>query len=193
MLLLRAVARLVTVMLLAALALAGAAVAVCSIASEGAFSLPWLADQLGLAELRDEVGDFLTTLEAPGPVALRSAAAGLAAVCAGLLLLAGALWPRKERLTLLERGESGTLGANRRALGGAAASLVESVRGLSARRVRLRPSRRGVGGRLDMRALRPETLPEDEAVRRADRALVPLAESFTLRPHIRTRTGSRVM
>jgi hypothetical protein len=193
MLLLRAVTRLATVFLLAALALAGATVAVCSIASEGALSLPWLAEQLGLPELRDEVGDFLDTLEAPGPVALRSAAAGLAAVCIGLLLLVGALWPRSQRLALLERGESGTLGASRRALGRAAASLVESVRGLTARRVRLRPRRRGVGGRLDLRALRPETLAEDEAVRRADRAILPLAEDFTLRPRIRTRTGSRVM
>jgi hypothetical protein len=193
MLLLRAVSRLATVLLLAALALAGAAVAICSIASEGTFSLPWLAEQLGLPDLRDEVRRFLDTLEAPGPVALRSAAAGLGAVCIGLLLLGGALWPRTQRLALLERDESGTLGASRGALGRAAASLVESVRGLTARRVRLRPRRRGVGGRLDLRALRPETLPEDEAARRVDRAVLPLAEDFTLRPRIRTRTGSRVM
>lgn len=193
MLLLRAFSRLVAVLLLAALALAGAAVAVCSLASEGTFSLPWLAEQLGLPEARDEVGDFLDTLEAPGAVALRSGAAGLGAIVVGVLLLMGAVWPRAQRLALLEHGENGTLGATRRALGRAVGSLVESVRGLSARRVRLRPRRRGVGARLDLRAMRPETLPEDEATRRADRALLPLAESFTLRPHIRTRTGSRVM
>lgn len=193
MLPLRALSRLVTVFLLAALSLGGAALAVCSIASEGAFSLPWLADQLSLPDAREEVRGFLDTLEEPGPVALRSGAAGLGGVCVGLLLLAGAFWPRTQRLALLQRGESGTLGATRRSLGRAAASLVESVRGLSARRVRLRPRRRGVGGRLDLRALRPETLPEDDATRRADRALLPLTESFTLRPRIRTRTGSRVM
>lgn len=193
MLPLRALSRLVTFLLLACLALAGAAVAVCSLASEGTFSLPWLADQLGLPDLRDDVRGFLDTLEVSGPVALRSGAAGLAAVCVGLLLLVGALWPRGQRLAVLEQDEAGTLGASRRALGRAAASLVESVRGLSVRRVRLRPRRRGAGGRLDLRARRPEALPEEEATRSADRALLPLAESFALRPRIRTRIGPRVM
>jgi hypothetical protein len=193
MLLLRALSRLVTFALLAVLALAGLAVAVCSVASEGAFSLPWLADQLGLPQARDELGGFLDTLEEPGPVALRSGAAGLAAVALGLLLLAGAFWPQRQRLTVLERNEHGTLAANRRALSRAAAALVETVRGLSAGRVRLKPRRHGAGGRLDLRARRPETLPSEEARRRADQAVQPLAESFQLRPRIRTRTGSRVM
>jgi hypothetical protein len=193
MLLLRAVTRLVTFALLAVLALAGLAVAVCSIASEGALSLPWLADQLRLPDLREEVRSLLDTLEEPGPVALRSAAAGVGAVAAGLLLLAGALWPRRERVTVLERGETGTLGGTRRALGRAAASLVEGVRGLSVRRVRLRPCRRGGGGRLELTAIRPETLPRDEATRRADHALQPLVRDFALRPRIRTRTGPRVI
>lgn len=193
MLLLRAISRLVTIVLLAVLALAGLVVAVCSIGSEGTLSLPWLADQLGLPDAREEVRDFLDTVEAPGPIALRAAAAGIAAVVVGALLVAGALWPSRQRLAILERGETGTLGATRRALGRAAASLVDGVRGLSARRVRLRPRRRGVGARLDLRAMRPESLPRDEAKRRADHALRPLAESFDLDARIRTRTGSRVM
>jgi hypothetical protein len=193
MLVLRAVTRLVTILLLAALALAGLVVAVCSIGSEGTLSLPWLADQLQLPDLREEVRDFLDTVEAPGPIALGAGAAGLAAMIVGLALLAGALWPRRQRLAILERDDTGTLGATRRALGRAAASLVDGVHGLSARRVKLRPRRRGVGARLEVRATRPETLPTDEARRRADRALHPLAESFSLRPRIRTRSGSRVM
>jgi len=190
---LRALSRLVTFVLLAALALAGAAVAVCSLGSEGTLSLPWLADQLQLPAAREEVRDFLHTLETPGPIALGAAAAGLAAMAAGVLLLIGALWPRRQRLAVLERGESGTLGATRRALSRAAASLVDGVHGISARRVRLRPRRRGVGARLDLRATRPETLPGDEAKRRAGRALEPLSTSFALRPHVRTRAASRVM
>lgn len=193
MLALRILARLVTFALLTVLALAGAAVAVCSLGSEGTLSLPWLADQLRLPEARDAVRDFLATLEAPGPAALRSGAAGLGAVGAGLLLLAGAFWPRRQRLALLERSERGTLAATRRALGRAAASLVEGVRGLSARRVRLRPGRGGAGARLVMLATRARTLPRDEAVQRAHRALQPLAESFVLRLRIRSRTGSRVL
>jgi hypothetical protein len=193
MLLLRAISRLVTIVLLAVLALAGLVVAVCSIGSEGTLSLPWLADQLELPDARDEVRDFLDTVEAPGPIALRAAAAAIAAIAVGVLLLAGALWPRRQRLAILERGEAGTVGATRRALGRAAASLVDGVRGLSTRRVRLRPRRRGVGARLDLRAIRPESLPRDEARRRADHALQPLAEGFNLRPRVRTRAGSRVM
>ena len=113
-------------------------------------------------------------------MALRSALAGLAAVVAGLLLLAGALWPRRQRVALLDAGDPGG-SATRRVLGRAAASLVDSVRGLTTRRVRLRPRRRGPGARLDLRALRPETLSGDEARQRADEALQPLAQSFALR------------
>lgn len=193
MIVLRALSRLVTFVLLAALAVGGAAVAVCSIGSEGALSLPWLADQLRLADVREEIRDFLGTLERPGPVALGSGAAGLGAVVLGLLLLAGTLWPRRERLTVLDRGDTGTLAATGRALSRAAASLVEGVRGLSTKRVKLRPRRRGTGARVDVNVVRPETLSSDEAERRADRALRPLAESFALRPRIRTRPGSRVL
>jgi hypothetical protein len=192
-LLLRAIARLVTFALLALLALAGLTVAVCSIASEGAFSLPWLADQLSLPELRDEVGGLLATLEEPGPVALRSAAAGMGAIAVGVLLLTGVLWPRRQRLAVLEQAGEGTLAGTRRAVGRAAASLVEGVPGLSVRRVRLRPHRRGSGGRLELKATRPEALPREEAGRRAGKALQPLAESFRLRTRVRTRPGPRVI
>ena len=98
MIALRALARVVSFLLLAALALVGLAAAVSCIGSgDGTLSLPWLADQARLPELRDEVGGWLDRLEADGPVAWRSALGGLAAMLLGLLLLAGAARLRRGR------------------------------------------------------------------------------------------------
>lgn len=131
MLLRRAVARLLTFVLLVALALAGLAVAVfCIEGGHRGLSLPALARRGHLSQLSHKVGRFLHVLEASGPVAKLSALGGLAAVILGVLLLVGVLRPRRERLALLEEGEQGTLAARRRALAQVATGLVEQARGI---------------------------------------------------------------
>lgn len=190
MILLRALARLVTIALLALLALAGLAAAVSSIrGGTGPLSLPWLAEQLHLADLRDAVASFRDGLEGSGTAPLVSALGGAAAVLVGLLLLAGLLVGRRERLVTLDTREGGArLTARRRPLGQVAATLVEQVRGVSASRVKVRPRRRG-GGRMRVTAHRVRNV-EAEAVRSgAEEALAELTSAFALRARVRARAG----
>ncbi|MBA2255730.1 MAG: hypothetical protein H0W05_00810, partial [Thermoleophilaceae bacterium] len=99
MLLLQGLARLVTLLLLSALALAGLALAVFSIGSgEATVSLPGLAELIGLHVLRDRVGELLAMVEDGGSVEAVPALAGVGAVALGCLLLVGAFGSRRERL-----------------------------------------------------------------------------------------------
>jgi len=191
MLLLRAVTRLITFLLLAALALAGLAVAVfCIEGGRNGLSLPALARQVHLPQLRHEVGAFLHALEASGPVAKLSALGGLGAVALGVLLLVGVLRSRRERLALLEAGEQGTLAARRRPLSQVASALVEQVRGMTQTRARVRPRRRGHGGRLLVRIDQPRGTATDDATKqRVASAVTPLTEPFGLRLRVRVRNG----
>ena len=192
-LLARAVVRLVTFLLLVALALAGLVLAIfCIGTGTSGPSLGGLADLLQLSSLRDTVGDWLDRLEEPGAVEVVSALSGLAAILLGLLLLAGLLVPRRERLVTLTTGEHGTVAARRRPLAQAATTLVEEVRGVTEARVRVRPHRRS-GGRLAVRASR--TRPADPgSVRDAVREkLHALTDPFKLKARVEVpRRGARV-
>ena len=192
-LLARAAVRLVTFVLLAALAVAGLVLAVfCIGTGTTGPSLGGLADLLELSSLRDTVGDWLDQLEEPGAVEVLSALGGLAAVLIGLVLLAGLLVPPRERLVTLTSGEHGTVAARRRALAQAATTLVEDVRGVTEARVRVRPHRRS-GGRLAVRASRtPATDPRSvrDAVREK---LGSLTDPFKLKARVDVpRRGARV-
>lgn len=192
-LLARALVRLFTFLLLLALAVAGIVIAVfCIGTGDTGASLGGLAGLLDLSSPRDTVGNWLDRIEQSGPVAVRAALGGLAAILIGLLLLAGLLVPTRERLLILTKSGSGTLAARRRPLSQAATALVEQVRGVTAARVHVRPGRRS-GGRLAVRASRTrpaETRQLQAAVR--DR-LTPLTGPFKLKTRLNvTRRGSRV-
>lgn len=192
MILLRALARLVTFLLLLALSITGLAVAIFSIRGDDRpLSLPALADNVRLPQLRDTVGDFFAQLEAPGNVALLSLLAGAAAVLLGVLLLVGALSSRKERLVVLERNEAGTLAARRRPLGQVAAALAEQARGVVTTSVKVRTRRRGRGGRVEVTALHPRDASPDEVRSAAGESLASLTGPFGLRSRIRPQLGER--
>jgi len=191
MILLRALLRLVTFVLLVVLAVAGLAAAVFSIqGGTGGLSLPKLAEYARLPAVRDRTGDLLSAVEASGGVARYSLLAGALAVLLGLLLLIAALVPRRERLVELERGDDGTLNARRRPLAQAARALVEPARGVTEAKVRARARRRG-GGTLRVRALR--TRPAQDAAIRASIAerLQPLTQPFKLKTTVRVREADR--
>jgi uncharacterized protein DUF6286 len=191
MILLRALLRLVTFVLLVVLAVAGLAAAVFSIqGGTGGLSLPKLAEYAQLPAVRDRTGDLLSAVEASGGVARYSLLAGALAVLLGLLLLVAALVPRRERLVELERGDDGTLNARRRPLAQAARALVEPARGVTEAKVRARARRRG-GGTLRVRALR--TRPAQDAAIRASIAerLQPLTQPFKLKTTVRVREADR--
>ncbi|MCP9489280.1 MAG: hypothetical protein MSC31_05330 [Solirubrobacteraceae bacterium MAG38_C4-C5] len=189
-LLLRALARVVAVLLPAALALAGLAAAIASVGSGAGFSLPWLAELIGLPSLERAVGDRLASLEADGPVAVVATLCGAGAVLLGLALLAGVLVPRRERLVTLHSGDEGDIAARRRALGHVGEALVRDAGDVTRARVKVRPRRRR-GGRLLVTAHR--TRPADpESVRSAaTAALEPLTGKLPLRAKVRTRRGER--
>lgn len=190
MIALRALVRLVAFVLLALLALAGLAVLVFSIeGGSTGLSIPGLAADLHLPQLRVRVGDFLGQLEAAGPVALMSLVGGLIAIAAGLALLAGALVPRRERLVQLEANEHGTLNARRRPLAQVASALVEPLRGIEKLKVRVRPGRTS-GGRLKVRADRAQTAPEQELDGEMSERLAGLTEQFKLTAKVRSRVPS---
>ena len=154
MVLLQTLVRVISFVLLVALALAGLAAAVFAVVG-----LTQLADLAALDSFRDTVGGFLRALEADGPTARVAALAGLGGLLLGLLLLGGILIPRRERLVTLGRSPEGTLAARRRALGQVAGTLAEQTRGVTEARAKVRPRRRGRGGTVRLRAVR--TRPTD--------------------------------
>jgi len=192
-LLARALVRLVSFLLLVILAVAGIVLAVfCIGTGTSGPSLGKLASILHLATVRDTVGHWLAQLEASGSVAVIAGLCGLGAILLGLLLLAGLLVPRRERLVTLASDREGTLAARRRPLGQAAQTLVEQVRGVTQARARVRPRRR-TGGRLRVRASRTRTADPTQVRGAVHEQLRELTDPFTLSARVEVaRKGSRV-
>jgi hypothetical protein len=189
-LILRAIDRVIALLLLLALALLGLATAIFSIQGDTrALSLPTLARHFHFPRLHELVGDFLSHLEAGGPVAWVSVGGGVAAIALGMLLLVGALVPRRERLVVLEQNDDARLAARRRPLAQIAGALVEQVRGVTDERTRVRPRRVGRGGRLSVSAYHSRAFSAPDIEQRASAAVTPLADAFSLRLRVRARRG----
>jgi hypothetical protein len=180
--LLRFLARLLAVVLLAVIAVGGIVVAVfCLRGDEATLSLSHLCHLLSLDDFAATLGGWLETLEADGPVAALAALCGAGAVLIGLGLIVGALVPRRERLLIISREERGTIAARRRAVGSALGSLAERPRDVLRARARVKPSRGGSGGQARLRlvtATHADERPDAEAAR-AD--LDRFADSMSLR------------
>ena len=180
-LLLKALARLVTFALLLALALAGLAAAIFALTRGN----PGFAEALRLLEIRDGVGGFLTQLES-GDASGKAPLAALLAILAGILLLVGALRRPPENALVYEQGSEGRIAARRRPLGQMAAALARSVRGVTESRVKVKPKRRGKGGRIEVTALHPRTTDTKELERAVGEAVAPLAaDSRSIRVRVR--------
>jgi Family of unknown function (DUF6286) len=189
----RSLARAVGFLVCVALALGGLVLAVfCIGTGTHGPSLGGLARLLSLPAVRNTVGPWLARLEAPGSVAVIAGLCGLAAIALGLLLIAGVLVPRRERLVQLAEDEQGKLTARRRPLAQVATALVEPVRGVTAARVRVRPFRR-TGGRLSVRASRTVHADADEVRRAVAQQLETLTGPFNLKARVDVpRRGARV-
>jgi hypothetical protein len=186
--LLKPLARLVTFLLLLALAIVGLLVAVGGVV--GAQSV---ADLLRLPELRDTVGAWLQGLDRPEELPRATALFALAAVLVGLLVLAGLLGRVPDRLVVLEERDGGTLGARPRALGQAADALIGRVRGVSDRRVRMKPKRGG--GTLEVKAVHTRSIEPRAVESEVSSAVAPLSEAFGIQTKVRPQlaeTGRRV-
>lgn len=190
--LLRALAHLVAFVLLLALAATGLAVAVFSLGSgDGGFSLPGLASLVRLPDLERLVGTFLAALEG-GRVRGPASIGGVIAVMGSLLLLVGALRRPAERLMVLEQGSGGRLAARPRALGQAVGALAKTARRVTEAKVRVKPKRRGVGGRIRVTALHPPTAEPADVDKRVGEVLGPIAADIPgLKVRTRPETGGR--
>lgn len=188
----RALARLVSLVLSAMLALAGLAVALFSIqGGDSTLSLPNLISLLSLDDLHAEIGRLLSALEADGPIALLTALIGLGAIALGLLLTFGALARRRERLVVMRSTGDGTIGARPRALGQAATALAERSRDVIRAKARTSARRRRSGGRLRLTVYHPQTRDSKRVASAARERLQKLADGFSLRPDVRSRVPRR--
>ena len=179
-LLLRALVRLLGFLLLIALALVGLGFAVAAL----------FGDQLGVQLEGSTVGRWLERLEGDGTQGLEAVIGG-GMILLGLLLLIGALAPRRERRAVLEQDEHGTLDARRRPLAQMFTALAERTRGVTHARAKLRLGRRAHHGRLVLRAERPRTI-ESAAVRKSVQSDVgELAAAFGLKTRIQAPLGRR--
>ncbi len=180
----RALVRLVALLLLVAVALLGLAAVAAAVDPAGVTGL------IGLPPLRDRVGGWFDDLATGGPVARFSALAGAGAVLLGLVLLAGLLVPRRERLVRLAGTEHGTLDARRRPLAQMAGHLAEQVRGVTGARTTVKARRRGAA-RLRVRADRPRNVPAAATKQAVTAQLEPLTGPFKLKANVQTRLGDR--
>jgi hypothetical protein len=185
---LKPLARLATFVLLLVLALAGLLVAV-----GGIVGVPSVAELLRLPEIRDAVGGWLQAIDAPQQLPRATVLFALGAILIGLLLLAGALGRTPDRLVVLEERDGGTLAARPRALAQAADALIGPVRGVSERRVRVKP-RRG-SGRLEVRATHTRSISAQAVEADVRDAVAPLSDAFGVQTRVRPQpadSGRRV-
>lgn len=188
----RAAARLLGLLLLVTVAVAGIVVAVfCIDGGESGLSPARLAELIGLPELRDSVGGWLGELEAEGSVAIVAALCGVGAMILGALLLLGALVPGRDRLLAIERTERGELSARRRAVAAALGSLAERPRDVISAKVRVRPNRRRTGGKARIKLNRAHRDDETAEAERSRAALTRLEDQLSLRTGVRVRHPRR--
>lgn len=187
-LLLQAVTRLVTLLLLLALAVAGLALAVFSVPAAES-GLGELADLVGLDLARDEVGTFLGTLESTA--GFEEAIACFAAALAGAALVAGALLRRPDRTVGVSSSESGEgrLAVRPRALAQMAAARASRVRETESLRVAVRGTR-GTGGTIRVRARMRGSGDTARIAERITGELRPLTEPLGLRPQVSARPAT---
>ena len=192
MVLLRALARVIGMLLMLALGLVCLGVALYCL--DGLISLGSIRPDrlLHLPSVRHHVGHFLAQLAAPGSTAALALAGGVVAVLIGLVLLAGVLRSGKERLLLVDRGSDGTLAARPRTVRAMAQALAEQASGAtSIKRPKLKLSRGGTRGRMTVTAASTPTSDQDQVKAGVIKQLEPLSEPLHLRTRVRVYVGER--
>ena len=191
MIVLRALARLIGMLLMVALALVCLGIALYCL--NGLISLGSIRPDrlLGLPAARHHVGHFLSQIAAPGPTADLALAGGVVAVLLGLLVVSGTLRSTRQRLIVLGSDRKrGTLAARPRILRAMAQTLAEQAAGVTAiKRPALRSSRRGTRGRLSLTASRSRSSDAKEVEAAVVSQLAPITGPFGLRPRVHVREG----
>ncbi|MGI8749750.1 MAG: hypothetical protein ACR2J6_04245 [Thermoleophilaceae bacterium] len=191
MIVLRALVRVLGLLLVVALALIGAAVAIFSIqGGDTGLSMPVLADLVGLPRLGASLDGLRAELEASGPIAVLSALGGLAAILLGVLLVCGAITPRRPRSFTLDDGGEGKISARRRPLSQLATALALRAGGVTSAKVRARPGRRR-GGVLKITAERTRRSSDSEVRSGLQDAVAPLAGALGAKTRAKTSIAER--
>ncbi|MGI8411476.1 MAG: hypothetical protein ACR2LV_02205 [Solirubrobacteraceae bacterium] len=207
-LLARMITRLLGILVLALLALAGLVAAVfCLQGAHRSLSLPSLAADLHLADLRHGVASFLHQLEAHGPVAAVSASSGAGAMALGVMILVGSVLSPRERLIVIARGEDGVIAVHPRPLAQAATMLAQRPAAVGRVKARVHRSRRRGRTRLRVRVevdqveverveqlagspSAPKSgLSRPEVAAAVTGALAPLADSLDSAPRVLVKRG----
>ncbi len=188
MLLLKAFARLVELLLMVAIALVGIGVGLYCLG--GLISLGSARPNrlLHLPRIRRHVGHFLARVTAPGDVALLALLLGVAAILAGLLLLVGLLGTRRERLLVVERDAEGDLLARPRTVSQMVRDEATRAPGVTdVKRPRVRLARSGQRGRLRLLASRGPEADAAQTDAAVHARVDPIIEPLNLRGNIRVR------
>ena len=192
MLALKALARLLELLLMLAIAALGIGVGLYCL--NGLISIGSARPDrlLHLPVVRRHVGHYLQQIAAPGSTATLALLGGIAAVVIGLALLVGLLGSRRERLLVIDGDEArGGLYARPRAVSRMTRSLTESAPGVTGtRRPRVRLRRSGERGRLRVRAQRGAEPDLETVVGELHARLDPFAESLHLKPNVKVKLMS---
>jgi hypothetical protein len=192
MLVLRALARVLELVWMVVVALAGLAVAAYCL--DGVIGLgSHRPDRLlRLPSVRVHVGHALRRLGDPGPVAALGLIGGILAILVALALLAGLLAPRRPRLLLVADDPSGRLAARPRTVAAMLRERAGSVAEITrVSRPRLRTGRLVTRARL---TVVPSAAAEDDvaAVReQVQAALAGVTEPFSVRVRVSVRVVRR--
>ncbi|HEY3772684.1 MAG TPA: hypothetical protein VGL69_06820 [Solirubrobacteraceae bacterium] len=190
MLLLKVLARLVELLLMAAIALTGLGIGLYCFSLLISLGSARPDRLLNLPVVRARIGHFLAQLAAPGPTALLALLGGIAAIMIGLALLTGLLGSRRERLLVVEdnlEGDGGLYVRQRTVKQMVRAETVLAPGVTAVKRPKIRLARSGRTGRVKVLAARgahPDAGTVDAAVHeRVDPVLEPLG----LRGDVRVR------
>jgi hypothetical protein len=186
MLMLKAFARLVEVLLMLAIAAVGIGVALYCLSRLISLGSARPDRLLHLPALRRHVGRYLSQIVAPGSTATLALLGGIAAILLGLMLLIGLLRSRRERLLWIDGdAEAGGLYARPRIVNQMVRGLTLAAPGVTGvKRPKVKLQRSGRHGRLIVHAGRgpdPDLATVDDALHMR---LDPFAESLNLTPRV---------
>lgn len=189
MLALRGLARLVEVLLMAAIALVGIGVALYCLSGLVSLGSARPDRLVHLPAIRRHVTYFLKEVTAPGGIAVLALLLGAAAIAAALLVLVGLLRSRRERLLVLDRdAEHGDLYVRPRTVSRMVRSATIQIPGITGvKRARVALRRNGQRGRVTLLASRGADVDAATIDAAVHERVDPIIEPLHLQGNIRVR------
>lgn len=188
-LLLRALSRAVAFVLLVVLAVTCLAAAAFCLPS-GDSGLAKLGELTQTTDAADQTGHFIDRMERGSASDDAAGFTALAGVV-GLVLVAGAVLPRRERTLALEDGAEGRIAARRRPLQGAVAALASGPAGVTRVKARVRGRYRRAGGRARVKVGRGPGAEPVALMAQVRERVDALTGPFSLRTKVRSHRDEK--